>query len=245
MSKLERLSYLSDTPQYFNYLSESDKCGYNSLRCMLAKPDRRNRRNQSCESFSEMLQMIKSYIIRNDGHDWTRAIVCGIVWLTYFIMVNTRQLRILLGKCKSSINGSFQSLGYLPAVPNVNDTSNFINTFSLLKDNFSELRTWTFRSLPTYPYTSSKRVSSHLPFCDSDQPNCLFKTSKKESKKTQTNLQNQLGEDQKHKIEEQEKLEEKTESFDIFSDPYNFLPWEPQKLGSEPDPNENFDFNFI
>jgi len=247
-----KLKHLSEVPQYYNYLSENDKMGYNSLRLMLATPDRRNRRNKSVQSFAEIIYTIKSYIIRNDGHDWTRALVCGVVWLTYMVVVNTRQLRILLGRCKSSINGSFQSLGYIPIVPDINANSQFINSFSIFKDNSAELRQWTFRSLPTPPPPLNSGPVTNIM-----HPNyyCLVGQKQKGLGNNNNNnpkmalknvITSQLREKQKHTVVEKEKFEESSqlEYLSFFSDNIAFLSWELQHMGIEPDGNDDYN-NFF
>ena len=88
------------------------------------------------------LQNIKKIHCRND---FKRSLVCGIVWLKNGIAINTHQLSILINKCKSSINGSFQSLGY-GTIPTGCGTSNeLITTFPFMRTNFAELRQWTMR----------------------------------------------------------------------------------------------------
>jgi hypothetical protein len=62
-----------------------------------------------------------------------------------FICVNTRQLKDFLGRCKSSINGSFQQLGYV-AVPTKSKARTCV--LSLLPGLVNEpniLRQWTVR----------------------------------------------------------------------------------------------------
>jgi hypothetical protein len=91
--------------------------------------------------------------MRNDGDDWKRGLVCGICWLNSGIAVNTRQLRLLLSKCKSSINSMFQSIGF-SSIPTTNDYEAALTAyFPLIKDNFAELRRWTIRTpkLPDDP----------------------------------------------------------------------------------------------
>lgn len=133
-------------PMYWEVISDNDRQAYNYLRAAMAAPSYKNRRNRSIETFSETIESIKAYVVRNDSDDWKRSLVCGICWLNESsIAINTRQLRILLGKCKSSINGSLQMLGY-GTVPNGAECqSSLINYFPFLKDSFSELRQWTVR----------------------------------------------------------------------------------------------------
>jgi hypothetical protein len=71
--------------------------------------------------------------------------VCGICWIPDGIAINTRQLRLLVGKCKSSINAMFQNIGYA-TIPTTRDYgTTLVELLPVLKDNFSELRKWTVR----------------------------------------------------------------------------------------------------
>ena len=167
----------------------------------------------------------------------------------YMIVVNTRQLRILLGRCKSSINGSFQSLGYIPIVPDINANSQFINSFSFFKDNSIELRQWTFRSLPTLPPPLNSGPDTNIV-----HPNCLCLVGPKQKgnnpnpkKALKNTITAQLREKQKHAVVEKEKLEEsyQPESLSFFSDNIAFLSWEPQRIGSEPDGSDDYNNDFF
>lgn len=132
-------------PRYFELLTEEEKVEYSKLREQLSSPNYKNRRNKSNEVFKDMIESIKKFSIRNDENDWKRSLVCGIIWLHHSIAINTHQLRLLITKCKSSINGSFQALGY-GTIPTVADSaSELITKFPFLRHNFSELRQWTVR----------------------------------------------------------------------------------------------------
>ena len=85
--------------------------------------------------------------MRGDSEDRNRALVCGIYWLKDSIAINTRQLIKILSKCKSSINGSFQQLGYGTIPAGVDSCGELIKVFPEWNNNFSELRQWTVRQL--------------------------------------------------------------------------------------------------
>ncbi|KAH0792556.1 potassium/sodium hyperpolarization-activated cyclic nucleotide-gated channel 1 [Histomonas meleagridis] len=133
------------TPAHWELLTPEDQHGYEMLQKALASPECKNRRNKSNETFIEVLNTIKNYVVRGDEGDIKRSLVCGIVWLESGIAINTHQLSPLIHKCKSSINGSFQSLGY-GTIPTGSDSSNeLLSTFPFMRANFSELRQWTIR----------------------------------------------------------------------------------------------------
>jgi hypothetical protein len=132
-------------PQHWDLLSSEDQIRYTSLQQELSAPSRRNRRNRSLATFGEVIGAIRQFVVRNDENDWKRAIVCGICWLDVTIGVNTRQLRLLIAKCKSSINGSFQSLGFGFVSTGSDCMAAIVQYFPVLKSNFVELRQWTLR----------------------------------------------------------------------------------------------------
>ena len=130
---------------YWDMLSDIDRESYTRLWMTLSSSACKHRRHHSREINSQILGAIKSFILRNDGDDWKRGLVCGIWWIGDNIAINTRQLKLLISKCKSSVNALFQSLGYA-TVPSSNEFStSLMCAFPCLKENFSELRQWTAR----------------------------------------------------------------------------------------------------
>jgi hypothetical protein len=132
-------------PAHFEELSEADKRAYERLRISLSAPTCKNRRNKSLEVFRGVVDCIKAFVIGHDDDHWKRALVCGICWFESSIAINTHQLKILTNKCKSSINGLFQSLGY-GMVPSGSDAAvPLLTYFPFMRGNFNELRQWTVR----------------------------------------------------------------------------------------------------
>jgi hypothetical protein len=132
-------------PNHWDLLSLEDQASYAALQQELSAPGRKSRRHHSLENFSELLNTIKRFVIHNDGNDWKRGLVCGICWLDATVAVNTRQLRLLVSKSKSSINGSFQLLGFNFVLSGGDCAATIVRYFPILKDNFTELRQWTLR----------------------------------------------------------------------------------------------------
>jgi hypothetical protein len=134
-------------PSYWDLLSDTDKANYLTMRQALSSSACKHCRNHSAAMNQEIIGSIQSFVMRNDGDDWKRGLVCGICWLNSAIAVNTRQLRLLVSKCKSSINSMFQNIGFA-TIPTTNDYATAIATFfPLIKDNFAELRQWTIRAV--------------------------------------------------------------------------------------------------
>ena len=135
-------------PLYWDRLTDDDKHAYLFLKKTLASPTCKNRRNRSTETFQDIINGLKAFVVRNDQNDRNRMLVCGICWLpNQAIAINTRQLRLILSKCKSSINGSFQQLGYGTVPTGTDSAAVLIKIFPELENNYPELRQWTVRQL--------------------------------------------------------------------------------------------------
>jgi hypothetical protein len=154
-------------PKYYDLLSIGDQEQYNALRATLSSQLCRNRRGQRLENFSEMLASIQAFCIRHDEDDWKRCVVCGVCWLAAGIAVNNRQLSILLDKCKSSINGSLQKIGYSTLQSRTESSGALCEAMPILRDNFNDLREWTVRlfvAATPQPRIPIYQVDTSFPF---------------------------------------------------------------------------------
>jgi hypothetical protein len=135
----------SDTPMFFSLLDESDQKSYLEMRELLHNSEKRYKRNKRIESLQEALDTIQEFCVRHSPDDWKRSLVCGVCWMGPDIAINTRQLRLLVDKCKSSINGALSKMGY-GTTPGKSAISQSLLTFiPFLKGNFVEQRQWTIR----------------------------------------------------------------------------------------------------
>jgi hypothetical protein len=132
-------------PQYWNLLSEEDKASYIQLKngFLMNAPSRS--RNNTVDNFDGMLESIRQFAERDNEDDWRRFLVCGLCWMPNALAINTRQLRLLVSKCKSSINGSLQKLGYTTDMSHSESWKGLFPHIPMLKDHFRELRQWTIR----------------------------------------------------------------------------------------------------
>jgi hypothetical protein len=163
------MEQVEQPPPYFHLLSDADRSQYAQLRECLMEPACKNRRNRTVETFTGVVKAIKTFVMRNDEDDWKRGLVCGLFWVPpeETVALSTRQLRLLTSKCKSSINGSFQLLGYGMGVVGADCSAVVVQHLPALAGNFQEIRQWTLRQrLPC----STDRIPSTLeaPFIRQD-----------------------------------------------------------------------------
>jgi hypothetical protein len=133
-------------PQDWDLLPDEDKAEYSRLKQEFSvRSARRGSRSNGVDAFGGMLDAIRQFAERKNGDDWRRFLVCGVCWMDGAIAINTRQLRLLVSKSKSSINGSLQRMGYTTNMSHSDSWKALLPYIPQLKDRFSELRQWTFR----------------------------------------------------------------------------------------------------
>ena len=134
-------------PRYFQQLSSQDKEAYKYLQSQFSSKLCRNNRNQRVEKFNEILHLVKHFCIQpqNPENDNIRCLVCGLYWLPQgSLAINIRQLHILIDKCKSSINGSLQRIGYR-MITNQSEALKSLAHFLPQINNYQEIREWSVR----------------------------------------------------------------------------------------------------
>jgi hypothetical protein len=100
-------------------------------------------RDQRFSSFLQELLMLLQFIERSPIGFEERSLLVGVAFSGPFICVNTRQLTTLVGRCKSSINGSFQQLGYVGMKSKACDY--LLSVLPSLVKQPTLLRQWTVR----------------------------------------------------------------------------------------------------
>ena len=152
---------LDEQPKFFETLTEKDQQYYNNLRQILCSTENKNCRGKRLENFSEVLASIRQFCIKGDQDDPKRCLVCGIAWLPVGLAINNRQFSLLVGKCKSSVNGSLQKLGFNSIQSRKESIALIAQAIPFLKNNYNEAREWTVRRFttcltpqPTVPYIS-------------------------------------------------------------------------------------------
>jgi hypothetical protein len=141
---------LALAPQ-FAWLSDDDKRAYICLCSTIANRQARGPRDRARPTFSDTLEDIKAFVMRNDNDDRIRALACGICWLPEGIAVNTHTLRQIIPHCKSAINNAFCKLGYDRCLDRAACAEALARFSPSLCGNGFDLRHWTvrFRSEPS------------------------------------------------------------------------------------------------
>lgn len=141
---------MKGVPAFFDQLTTEDKQKYEHLRCNIQEAfNTAPRSSRLCEYFDVVVNHLKSYVVCGDRQaELRRALVCGIMWIDNVVALNTRQLAITIGKCKSSINSGFTTLGYVTIPPDAHTVTEITKAFPFMRSNFTQMRQWTVRLLP-------------------------------------------------------------------------------------------------
>ncbi|KAH0789271.1 potassium/sodium hyperpolarization-activated cyclic nucleotide-gated channel 1 [Histomonas meleagridis] len=131
-------------------LSPEDQAEFEELQKHVGSPENRYNRNKRLATLNESFDLIRQFCARGDEDDWKRYLVCGICWFPNGIAINTRQLRVLIAKSKSTINGAIAKMGYTTVPTKGDDATQLLNIIPYLKGHFSELRQWTIRRSATF-----------------------------------------------------------------------------------------------
>ena len=134
-------------PDHFSSLNNNDQKKYNQLQSFFFSTIFfRFNRFSRMKKFSDMLSTIHYYCIQGNQFDEIRCIVCSIIWINNSILINFSQLSILTCKCKSSLNDSFQKLGYIRGykIRNEQESPSNISSFtngitSINKNYFNDI----------------------------------------------------------------------------------------------------------
>lgn len=129
---------------FWDELPDEDKSEYQILRESFQQQHLAHSKGRSNSfSFQNDLRSVLTYIERNPENQEARSIVCGVFFGNSYVCVNTRQLKYLIGKCKSSINNGFQHLGYVSSKNKVKTC--LITALPNLLNDPTLMRQWTVR----------------------------------------------------------------------------------------------------
>jgi hypothetical protein len=132
-------------PKFFHLLSVPNCQEYLVLRAHFHDSCGKSRKGERLDVFNDRLATIRRFVERQDDDDWKRALVCGVFFLPDGLALNIQQLRMLIGKCKSSINGSLQQLGYRAVPPGPDAEEQFLARIPQQCRVLTDLKKWTLR----------------------------------------------------------------------------------------------------
>jgi len=132
-------------PSYWNALSQEDKSEFIKLRNRLHQSQKTSVKDRRLVSFSNEMTSILNFLERSEVGREQRCVLAGVAFAGPFICVNTRQLKSFLGRCKSSINGSFQQLGYVAVRTKSKARICVLSIMPTLANEPNLLRQWTVR----------------------------------------------------------------------------------------------------
>jgi hypothetical protein len=137
---------MKETPDFFQLLSDADKAGYIGLKTIVSSNGTRYNRNQRIVTFAKNMDDIRYYCEVTPDQSSLRCLACGVCWLgSDVIAVNTHQLRLLIGKSKSSINGVLAKMGYTTPIQKDADDATIMDRLPLLTTSHHQMRRWTIR----------------------------------------------------------------------------------------------------
>lgn len=126
-------------------LSQDDKSEYLRIREEFRKNQKVSSKDRRVVTFRKELLTVLQFLERGTDNLETRCILTGICFAGPIVCVNTRQLKSFLCRCKSSINGSFQQLGYLALKTKSKTRNCVLAVLPSLLDHQNILRQWTVR----------------------------------------------------------------------------------------------------
>jgi hypothetical protein len=136
---------IDNLPLHWDLLTRRDLDDYVELRKSFYDEIRKSKKGERLESFIKRLIKIRSFVERGDQDDWKRSLVCGIIFMKNSIAIHIQQFRLLLGKCKSSINGSLQQIGFIAQPQGGPVNEELLDKIPIFRKENSDVKKWTVR----------------------------------------------------------------------------------------------------
>lgn len=130
---------------YWNLLSQDDKTEYLRLRQGFHHGQKISSKDRRIVTFRKELDSVLRFLERSSENKEARCVLTGVCFAGRVVCVNTRQLKAFLSRCKSSINGSFQQLGYVALRTKAKARSCVTTVLPSLQNQQNILRQWTCR----------------------------------------------------------------------------------------------------
>ncbi|OHS94300.1 hypothetical protein TRFO_39489 [Tritrichomonas foetus] len=126
-------------------LSREDQAAYMQLHLHFIKQQKEHMKDRRNNTFFNDIQCLLKYIEYSPVRKDDRAICIGLACSGPFVCVNTQQIKIILGRCKSSINNSFQQIGYEAIKTKGKSREAVLAIIPSLSAEQNTLRKWTVR----------------------------------------------------------------------------------------------------
>ena len=140
---------IDNLPLHWELISRKDLNDYVELRNSFYDEIRKSKKGERLDAFIRRLIRIKEFVERGDDDDWKRGLVCGIIFMKNSIAIHIQQFRLLLGKCKSSINGSLQQIGFVAHPQGGPIEEELFEKVPIFRREHSEVKKWTVRDCTT------------------------------------------------------------------------------------------------
>jgi hypothetical protein len=135
---------LSISPSWSS-LSPQERSEYLDLKYHFHHDLAPNEKDRNLRHFRKDVHSILDFINSTTGNREHRAIVCGLAAHGRFLCIHQSQLKQFMGRCKSSINGSFRRLGFSQLDVKRDSLSNLVAALPSLEYEPSAQKQWSVR----------------------------------------------------------------------------------------------------
>ena len=131
--------------KFWSRISPEDQIDFIRLRNSFLQNAKFSSKDRRVVAFRNELIIALKYIEKRSDNIEMRSIITGLSFCGPLIAVNNRQLKLFTGRCKSSINGSFQQLGYGAVKTKAKAKACVVDLLPSLATEPQLLRQWTVR----------------------------------------------------------------------------------------------------
>lgn len=130
---------------HWTALSREDQSSFMQLHLHFIRQQKEHMKDRRNNTFFNDIQCLLQFIEYSPIRKDDRAICVGLACSGPFVCVNTQQIKIILGRCKSSINNSFQMIGYEAVKTKGKSRDAILAIIPALSNEQNTLRKWTVR----------------------------------------------------------------------------------------------------
>jgi hypothetical protein len=142
---MEAWKQMNIPEQLWIHLSVDDQLAFATLYHEFHHSEKITSKDRKTVMFHKDLITILNFLMRSPDNVQIRAIVTGVCFAGPVVIMDTRQLKLLVGRCKSSINGCFQNLGFVALRSKVKARLCVTTVLPCLQQSPALLRQWTAR----------------------------------------------------------------------------------------------------